>query len=503
MAAVATAPATADLTRVHALAERLRAAAAVYLDDVPPSSGDDAQDAGLLLELMVERVARTGDSAGAWLTWTAAAAFFPTAEEVRHTLRVLELATPTAGALWLLRQARPSARNRESLDLGMDVVVGQVLASVDYCARVEHHTGIQRVVRETLPRWDRDHHVLPVAWTDEGTIMRDLDDVETDRVLRWNDQVHVGRTSDPGRRHRLVVPWRSCVVLIEVPLPQLHASLRGLAQYSGNDVTAVGYDAIPVVSADIRPYGEPDNFVQYLSIVKHASRISGISVSAAQEFRGFAEALPSQGLPSPVVTEAFLPGEAPHATTTADAAPGRPLVLSVGSQEQHKNHLALLHAAERLWREGIDFELQFIGRAGWNSERLEARARQLADAGRPVAFRRGVFDEELWDSYRRSRFSVFASLHEGYGLPVAESLACGTPVITTDYGSTREIAEGGGCLLVDPRHDDQLADAMRSLLTDDELWHKLSQAARDRPVRLWDDYATELWDQLIGPRDAT
>ena len=44
----------------------------------------------------------------------------------------------------------------------------------------------------------------------------------------------------------------------------------------------------------------------------------------------------------------------------------------------------------------------------------------------------------------RGQVHVFPSVHEGYGLPVAESLALGTPVITTEYGSTAEIAAGGG-----------------------------------------------------------
>ncbi|MCL3862720.1 glycosyltransferase [Actinotalea sp. K2] len=482
----------------RALAQRCRAAAEVYLDELPEPIDHGAHDAGRLLDLMVRRVQATADPAGAWLTWTAVAGAFPTAAEVQEARRTIELYPPADAAIWLLGRCQVSPRSIESFTCEMDVLVGAVVPSVDYCARVEHHTGIQRVVRETLPRWDIRHDVHPVAWTDSGGIMRGLDDVETDRVLRWNQQLHVARSSTTSGPPRLVVPWRSNVVLIEVPLPQLYPALQGLAEYSGNEVTAVGYDAIPVVSADVRPYSEPDNYVQYLSVIKHAARISGISVSAAQEFRGFAEALPSQGLPAAVVTEAFLPGEAPHATAPEQTLTERPIVLCVGSQEQHKNHLAVLHAAEILWREGLDFEVQLIGRAGWNAERLEARGEALIGAGRPLTFRRGVHDQELWDSYRRSRFSVFASLHEGYGLPVAESLACGTPVITTNYGSTREIAEAGGCLLIDPRNDDELVAAMRSMLVDDALWTRLSSEARERPIRTWADYADELWEQLIG-----
>lgn len=484
---------------MHSLAQRLRAAATVYLDDVPPPADDEMRDAGVLLDLLISRIRETDAADGAWLTWTAVTGAFPTSEEVRETLRQLELLPTHEAAIWLLRRGFPSERNSESHGLKMDVLVGTVVASVDYCARVDHHTGIQRVARETLPRWRRDHEVHPVAWTDTGSIMRDLDALEADRVLRWNDQLHVGRVTPPGHVHRLVVPWRSNVVLIEVPLPQMSPALRGLAEHSGNEVTAVGYDAIPVVSASLRPYTEPDNYVQYLSVIKYASRISGISVSAAQEFRGFAQTLPSQGLRPPEVTEAFLPGEALHARVAAAPPDSRPIVLAVGSQEEHKNHLGLLFASEVLWREGLDFEIHLIGRAGWNAERLEARARALVRRGRHIRFRRGVSDQELWESYQKARFTVFASFHEGYGLPVAESLAYATPVITTCYGSTREIAEAGGCLLVDPRDDDSLIAAMRALLTDDALVERLRDEARSRPPRSWDAYASELWAQLCEP----
>lgn len=492
------APTGATVLRVDALAQRLRAAAEVYLPDTPPTEQDASADAGVVLDAMIRAFTRDRDAAGAWLTWTAVAGAFPSSSQVRATLRATELRGPADGALWLLDACRPALADPETADREFDVVVGAVVPSVDYCARVEHHTGIQRVVRETLPRWHAEHDVLPVAWSDRGSMMRRLAPLEEDRVLRWNEQAHLGRTPDPTHpAPRMVVPWRSNVVLIEVPLPQLYPALIGMAQWSPNTVTVVGYDAIPVVSTDMRPDLEPDNYVQYLSLVKHAARISGISVSAAQEFRGFAHALPSQGLPRPVVTEAFLPGEAPHATGPGVPARDRPLVLSVGSQEAHKNHVSLVHAAEVLWREGLEFELELLGRAGWGAEALEARVAELAALGRPVRFRRGVRDQDLWDGYRSARVTVFTSLHEGYGLPVAESLACGTPVITTNYGSTREIADLGGCLVVDPRVDDELVAALRSVLTDDELRERLAHEARSRPVRTWSDYAGELWEQLI------
>ncbi len=97
-----------------------------------------------------------------------------------------------------------------------------------------------------------------------------------------------------------------------------------------------------------------------------------------------------------------------------------------------------------------------------------------------------------------ARFSVFPSLLEGFGLPVAESLASGTPVITSRYGSMAEIARGGGALLVDPRDVDDLERQMRRLLTDDELLERLRDEARSRDFGTWDQYAHDVWSFLVG-----
>ena len=127
-----------------------------------------------------------------------------------------------------------------------------------------------------------------------------------------------------------------------------------------------------------------------------------------------------------------------------------PMVLIVGSHEPRKNHVAVLLAAERLWREGSAFHLVFVGSTGWRSERFDGLVGRLVAAGRSVQVLRRVSEETLWAAYRAARFTVFPSLAEGFGLPVAESLASGTPVVTSNFGSMAEIGQAGGALLVDP-----------------------------------------------------
>ena len=113
--------------------------------------------------------------------------------------------------------------------------------------------------------------------------------------------------------------------------------------------------------------------------------------------------------------------------------------------------ISLLEAAERLWgRNQEAFELLFVGWSGWLGEEFDDLVNKLISNGRPIIVRKRCSEEELWGAYRLARFSVFPSLLEGYGLPIAESLLSGTPVITSNFGSMAEVAEKGGCLLVDP-----------------------------------------------------
>jgi glycosyltransferase involved in cell wall biosynthesis len=289
-------------------------------------------------------------------------------------------------------------------------------------------------------------------------------------------------------------------VLPEVPQAHVAPALYGLARYSGNELALVGYDMIPVVSPNAVVPQEIEKFAAYLSIVKHADRVVGISDDAAAEFAGFASTLASQGLAGPVCSSAPLPIDTPGGELPDSGRDGaRPLVLCVGSQEPRKNHGAVLFASEMLWREGLDFELVFIGGgSSLYTRAFDRKVEALRRAGRAVSVRRGVADRELVEAYRAARFTVFPSIHEGYGLPVAESLALGTPVVTTSYGPTGDIAADGGCLTVNPRSDASIMDAMRLLLTDDAEVQRLRDEIRQRPTRSWDDYARESWAQLVG-----
>ena len=210
------------------------------------------------------------------------------------------------------------------------------------------------------------------------------------------------------------------------------------------------------------------------------------------------------GVPGPDIHEIPLPMEAVPSDDLALArARSRltlgtmPMALVVGSHEPRKNHLAVLHAAELLWRKGRRFNLVFVGGNAWNSDRFTQRLQQLQAGGRPIESIKALPEDLLWPAYRVARCVLFPSLNEGYGLPAAEALASGTPVVTSSFGSMAEIAAGGGALLVDPRNDHDIAAAMDRVLFDDDVHARLAAQAAARPVRTWEQYASEVWDYLV------
>lgn len=507
--------------------QRLLAAAAVLApsdgplpsDALPPSSGAGAKVpvgaptnstlVDLLAGLLAGCPARPGPPH--WLILTATHGVFPDAAAVRELARALELDAPHEVAAHLLAVGRTgegshpgSLRHTNSRGGAnpagalMDIVTDRPVIDVDFCARHDTHTGIQRVVREVMPLWSAGHDTVLVAHTSPSAAYRELIPKERERVLSYGSKATTRPTGPPPR---LVVPWRTTVVMPDVVAARSVAGLAALAEFSGNQVALVGYDMIPLISTELRPIEEADVFAHYLRLVKHSHRVAAISSSAAAEFTGFARMLRAQGLPGPVVREVVLAedvgmplGVAPEPTPSA-----RPVVLALGRREPHKNLRAVLHAAERLWLDGLDFEVVMLGGAGWDERDLAQATSRLQAAGRPLRQLGWVTDAEMVAQIRSAAFTIFVSLHEGYGLPVSESLACGTPVITSNFGSQQEIATAGGCLVVDPRDDAAITRAMRLLITNPPELARLRAEVTARPARRWPEYAADAWEFLVGP----
>jgi glycosyltransferase involved in cell wall biosynthesis len=112
-------------------------------------------------------------------------------------------------------------------------------------------------------------------------------------------------------------------------------------------------------------------------------------------------------------------------------------------------------------------------------------------------------DEELVEAYRRCDMVVFASLYEGFGLPILEAQAMGRPVITSNFGAMREAA-GDGALLVDPYSVEAIRDAVLRIkrepaLREDLIAKGLRNAERFRAEAVAERYA-EVYREIAAKR---
>ncbi len=187
------------------------------------------------------------------------------------------------------------------------------------------------------------------------------------------------------------------------------------------------------------------------------------------------------------------PGEA-QAVRRRYGLPEGPLVLTVGTMQPRKNHLRLAQAFARVVAQGsTNATLVIAGGPGWNYEAVRAEIARLGLAER-VIFTGYVDDADLPALYRAATVFAYPALYEGFGLPVLEAMACGTPTMTSNASSLPEVTGPDGALLVDPLDVEGLAAALARLLGDAGLRSALRERGLARAARFtWAEAARQLW----------
>lgn len=119
---------------------------------------------------------------------------------------------------------------------------------------------------------------------------------------------------------------------------------------------------------------------------------------------------------------------------------GLPTFLCVSTLEPRKGQQQVLDAFELLWNEGVEVNLVFVGKQGWNVEVLAERIRTHQKFGHRLIWLEGITDEYLGRLYEVSTCLIAASINEGFGLPLIEAARYGRPVIARDIPVFREVA---------------------------------------------------------------
>ena len=140
-------------------------------------------------------------------------------------------------------------------------------------------------------------------------------------------------------------------------------------------------------------------------------------------------------------------------------------VLFVGTLEERKNVDKLLEACQKL-----KLPLVLIGRATdfWKKAKANAKRPELVFCPNVPS------NEELAHIYNAAKLFVYPSYFEGFGIPVLEAQACGTPVITSDKSSLPEVA-GPDSILVDPQSESEILNAIRMVWESEGLQKKMKE----------------------------
>ncbi|MCY3914910.1 MAG: glycosyltransferase family 1 protein [Chloroflexi bacterium] len=174
-------------------------------------------------------------------------------------------------------------------------------------------------------------------------------------------------------------------------------------------------------------------------------------------------------------------------------------ILSVGTVQPRKNYSRVVEALSALRQAGHDLHYVIAGGSGWLEDELGATIERsgMSDYVHLLGL---ADDADLPALYSGARMLAMASLYEGFGLPVLEAMACGTPVITSNLSSLPEVG-GSAALLVNPRDSGAIHDAILRLETEAATRMRLIKAGYQQAEKFsWERAARQLksiYDELL------
>jgi glycosyltransferase involved in cell wall biosynthesis len=175
----------------------------------------------------------------------------------------------------------------------------------------------------------------------------------------------------------------------------------------------------------------------------------------------------------PYIQEKFQP--VPNARSVA-AKYGLPeaFILYVGTLERRKNIANLIRSFALARQIGsLKHPLVLVGQRGWLYEDIDRTVQEL-NLKSDLIFLGHVPDDDLPALYSAADLFVFLSLYEGFGLPVLEAMACGTPVLASNVSSIPEVAGDAGTL-VPPENIEHIASEMSAILSDPDRRRRMSE----------------------------
>ncbi len=296
----------------------------------------------------------------------------------------------------------------------------------------------------------------------------------------------------PSNVHRVIVPWHARHPLIwhvwlEYMLPLYFSYFKIDVFYSGDGYASLR-TRVPTVMAihDLAYLTYPEHITA--SSLRHYQKFIPRYVRAVQHVitvsqyvkRDITRRMHVQPSKISVAGNAIHiphgPAENQLPVRLHKLVQSAPYFLYVGAIHPRKNILNLMKAFRMFNRKrSIPAKLVLAGRLAWKAGEIEAAMQLDPD----IVYAGSVSEEEKYSLIRNAVAVAYVSLFEGFGIPILESMACGTPVITSTVTSMPEVA-GGAALLADPSSPAEIAQMMSSIADHPLLRQKMSELGQSR-----------------------
>ncbi len=404
---------------------------------------------------------------------------------------------------------------------------------VTHTSQVDYNSGIQRLVRsmmKNLVNFKNHYLLVKYQWND----FKKLNNCEEENIYNWNNkkQVEINYNSSKIQKIKVLLKRNKVIYLTSLLAYRIIKSIVGKPKKASienveilylenchyflpeiNDNEKV-YDLLSILSSHLNVkvsiviydligiyYPEycaiRDFFIKYLTVLRTADNVICISKTVADELNEFVK--PFRRLRPINITYQLLGSEIECncIVNTTNQNDDIPFILYVSTIEPRKNQISVLFAFKKLSLDGIKAKLVFAGKIGWYNDDFMREYQECLKDGLLVDIIQGLSDMEISSLYKNAYFSIFCSFVEGFGLPIVESIALGTPCITSNIGSMKEIADNvGGCHLVDPYSFEDIYSGMKKLLTDTNYHSKLRDEAMNSKWITWKEYSEKIWNVI-------
>ena len=288
------------------------------------------------------------------------------------------------------------------------------------------------------------------------------------------------------------------------PLPVLDAAVRGASVFHATSLvrhppgrpklTATIHDLTCWLMPELHPTANRRADESFARLARRADRLIAVSAATRDDAVRVLK-LPAEKIEviHSGIAAAFFdpPREAIESVRTAYGLK-RPFILFVGTIEPRKNLDALMDAYDGLGADlREEFELVIAGPSGWASTATLARVRQARYLGY-------VAEVDLAPLTAAATVFAYPSLYEGFGFPVAQAMAAGVPVLTSNVSSLPEIA-GDSAVLIDPHSAAEIRTGLERLLLSPSLRNELAARGRTRAGEFtWERCAARSLDFFAG-----